>query len=226
MYVGLHVKYPLFLSDFNDTWIFSTDFRKIFKFQISWKSVQWEPSCSFQTDRTWRCLIVAFRSFANALNSDWRRWRVNEWKVLECLSSCMRFQESSNVLEVSSVFSPISSHVTWSTSSKFIVCGLGLVCWFPGYRFYTQATRRLYKCVLIFGGNTRLQAVVSASECTITTALSIMSRPVEEKFRELLENGIQLTEICACQATKIVTSPKSKTKTSVYLKTDIDGGAV
>jgi len=28
MYIGLHVKYPLFLSDFNDTWIFSTYFRK------------------------------------------------------------------------------------------------------------------------------------------------------------------------------------------------------
>jgi len=22
MYIGLHVKYPLFLSDFNETWIF------------------------------------------------------------------------------------------------------------------------------------------------------------------------------------------------------------
>jgi len=27
MYVGLDVKYPLFLSDFNETWIFSTDFQ-------------------------------------------------------------------------------------------------------------------------------------------------------------------------------------------------------
>ena len=26
MYIGLHVKYPLFLSDFNESWIFSTDF--------------------------------------------------------------------------------------------------------------------------------------------------------------------------------------------------------
>jgi len=26
--VGLHVKYPLFLSDFNETWIFSTNFQK------------------------------------------------------------------------------------------------------------------------------------------------------------------------------------------------------
>jgi len=51
MYSGLHVKYTLFLSDFNETWTFSTDFRKVFKYQISWKSVQWESSCSMRTDR-------------------------------------------------------------------------------------------------------------------------------------------------------------------------------
>jgi hypothetical protein len=28
MYIGLHVKCPLFLSDFNETWIFWKDFRK------------------------------------------------------------------------------------------------------------------------------------------------------------------------------------------------------
>jgi hypothetical protein len=63
-YIGFHVKYPLFLSDFNETWIFTTGFRKIHKYQISWKSVQWKPTCSMRTDMTEP--TVPFRNFANA----------------------------------------------------------------------------------------------------------------------------------------------------------------
>jgi hypothetical protein len=68
MYVGRHVKYLLFLSDCNEIWIFSTDFRKILKYQNSQKSFQWEPSCSMRTDRRTDMtkLIVAFRNFAQA----------------------------------------------------------------------------------------------------------------------------------------------------------------
>jgi hypothetical protein len=68
--IGLHVKYLVFLSDFNDTRIFSTGFRKVLKYQISWKSVQWKPSCSMltdgQTDMT--KLTVTLRNFANVPN--------------------------------------------------------------------------------------------------------------------------------------------------------------
>jgi hypothetical protein len=63
----VHVKYSLFSSDFNETWIFPTDFRTNLKCQVSSESVQWEPSCSMRADgRTDRQtdmtkLIVVFR---------------------------------------------------------------------------------------------------------------------------------------------------------------------
>ena len=41
----------LFLSDCNKTLIFPTVFWKILRYQISWKSVQWELTCSMWTDR-------------------------------------------------------------------------------------------------------------------------------------------------------------------------------
>jgi hypothetical protein len=76
MYNALHVKYLLFLSDCKETWIFSTCFfLKTIKHQISWNSIQWEPT-SIRTDgRTGRqtdttILIVAFRYFANAYKND------------------------------------------------------------------------------------------------------------------------------------------------------------
>jgi hypothetical protein len=49
MYIGLHVEYPLFLSDFSGTKIFLTNFRTNIQYKIPWTSVQWESSCSMRT---------------------------------------------------------------------------------------------------------------------------------------------------------------------------------
>jgi hypothetical protein len=51
MCIGLHVKYPSFLSDFSETSILSTYFLKKAKYEIAGISVEWEPSCSMPTDR-------------------------------------------------------------------------------------------------------------------------------------------------------------------------------
>ena len=40
---------------FNATWLVLRDFQKIPKYQISWKSIHWEPRCSMWRDgQTWR----------------------------------------------------------------------------------------------------------------------------------------------------------------------------
>jgi hypothetical protein len=69
MYVGIHVKHLLFVSEFSKTSIIATDFRKVLKYKISWKSVQWEPSCSMLTSDGQADLtqpVVPFRNFAYA----------------------------------------------------------------------------------------------------------------------------------------------------------------
>ena len=71
-------------------------FRKILKYQISWKFVQRDASCSMRTD--WRTdmkkLIVAFRNFANAPKND----RVTAYNMMNWAhgtrgteSSCINF---------------------------------------------------------------------------------------------------------------------------------------
>jgi hypothetical protein len=51
MWKRFHVKYQLFLSDFNETSVFVTDFREKLKYKVLSKSVQWEPNCSLLRGR-------------------------------------------------------------------------------------------------------------------------------------------------------------------------------
>jgi len=82
-------------------------FWKIFKYRISWKSVQWEPSCSVRTDgRTdMPKIMVAFRTFAKAHNDIvqkqyfchptcgyilplfWTSWRIQSKGIISALSN-------------------------------------------------------------------------------------------------------------------------------------------
>jgi hypothetical protein len=50
-YTYRHVQYLSFLTDFNETSIFSTYFRKMLKYKISWTSVQLQSTCSRRKNR-------------------------------------------------------------------------------------------------------------------------------------------------------------------------------
>jgi hypothetical protein len=74
MYIGLHVKCPLFLSDFNETCILSTEFRKTLKYQIS-KKIRPLGAELFHADRRTKHkakLTVAFGNFAK-VPKNWQR---------------------------------------------------------------------------------------------------------------------------------------------------------
>jgi hypothetical protein len=86
LYISLYVKCPSFLSDFNENWIFSTDFRKMLKYNISWNSVQWEQRVSMRTDgRTdMTKLLPAFavlKMCLRRLEICWAIWNTRVYKI-------------------------------------------------------------------------------------------------------------------------------------------------
>jgi hypothetical protein len=82
MYIALRVKFRLFLPDFKETWIISTDCgEKIIRYEILWKSFLWGQSCSIRTDRhnavntwqsLWRCVYLQSLWRCMYLQSLWR----------------------------------------------------------------------------------------------------------------------------------------------------------
>jgi hypothetical protein len=86
MYIGVPVKYPLFLSDFSDTWILPTDFRKILKISNFMKICP--VGVDRRTDGDTTKLIVALSNFASApkkwMTSEWWIWKLDteSWLIL------------------------------------------------------------------------------------------------------------------------------------------------
>jgi len=68
MFIGLHIKYTLFLSDFNENLIFSTDFQKTLsiKYHENPSSGNQTVPCRW-TDGDMTKLTVAFRNFLKCL---------------------------------------------------------------------------------------------------------------------------------------------------------------
>jgi len=65
MCIGFHTKYLLFLFDFNETWIFLTDFQKVFKYNVT-KICSVEAELFHADGQTYMMkLIVALCKFAN-----------------------------------------------------------------------------------------------------------------------------------------------------------------
>jgi hypothetical protein len=102
--IGLNLKYQIFFLDFDEIQIFSTDFRKILKYQISTKFLLWEPhyymradgrTDKIQTNKTrlivpfavlWKCL-KCFVTFHDC--------------VCQCLCVCIMQQNESMVTVIS-----------------------------------------------------------------------------------------------------------------------------
>lgn len=82
-YLGLHVKYPTFLPDFNEILILPTDFRKSPEYQIWAKSVWWDPKGHVDWRRDRRAEAGGWTGGHDAIN---RRFSRLCKRVYKCLN--------------------------------------------------------------------------------------------------------------------------------------------
>jgi len=121
MYICLHVKYLLFLSDFNETCFLWKDFLEILRYQILWKSAQWEASCSTRTDRHDEATnrLSSFRlqgcykrrHYAIASGDGVTSQSTLIFNVTGVGKLCLTFYHKPSALHSVAVLKPFSSHI-------------------------------------------------------------------------------------------------------------------
>jgi hypothetical protein len=121
MRIGLHIKYWLFLSDFNETGIFSTDFRKMFKivFHENTSSGNRLVHCGKTDGRTdMTKLIVAFSHFGNAPKNKFLYTTKKFWQL--CITFTILKIYRNNVHSSSgSLFSSFAIKLVTSVTSRY-----------------------------------------------------------------------------------------------------------
>jgi len=124
MYIGVYVKRLLFLAGFNEILIFSVDFWKILKYQISWKSVQWKSS--MQTDGHDET-GSRFLHFCDS--AQWNQSEIPVGLLETCIPSSYRFL----VLHVSSSSSSSSSNSSKIHSVRIYYLWIYTIYFVPAY---------------------------------------------------------------------------------------------
>ena len=109
--IVLHVKYQLFLSHFKEALIFTRDVRNIFKYQISWKAVQWTDKMK---------LTVGFCNLANAPSI-----KNSVQKSMLRGITCVWVFRTGNPTEGEMILllGTVSRHQNWTTDIPWLILG-------------------------------------------------------------------------------------------------------
>ena len=93
-YLGIHVKFPIFLSDFKETWIFPTYFNRAVHYKISRIFFRWASGFSMRTEEQTDGTNISFTELSNrAQKLDGTLFNMS-WTMLSMLGSIFPFWQS------------------------------------------------------------------------------------------------------------------------------------